>query len=246
MINFIKRLFKSPEDDVDDQDYTIEELENLLLGSKTARKKQAMANVKRMQERGQSDDPRLPPGQTLTKGLPILDLGQRPVLDLETWNLSVNGLVENKLELNWEDFCALPKEHFVHDIHCVTAWSSYDQDWDGVSSATLIEMAKPKAEASAIMLSSYDGYTTNLTIEDFSRSGVLLADKWNGRNLPVEHGGPLRMVVPHLYFWKSAKWIKSITFMENEERGLWEKNGYHLRGDPWKQERYRAQEMLDV
>lgn len=181
---------------------------------------------------------RLPPGQRLVTNWPVLDLGAQPDVKPENWRLRVGGLVENPQVFTLEQFHALPQEDFVSDIHCVTAWSRYDNHWRGVSARTLLEMVKPKLTANYVLFQSYDGYTTNVTLPVFADSNVLLAHSWEGKPLAREHGGPVRVVIPDWYFWKSAKWVTRIEFAANDRPGFWEVRGYHNEGDPWKEERY--------
>nr|WP_153492196.1 sulfite oxidase-like oxidoreductase [Sinorhizobium medicae] len=181
---------------------------------------------------------RLPPGQHLVKDWPILDLGQQPHLTHETWRLDITGLVENPLSLDWTAFQALPQTDSQSDIHCVTTWSRYDNRWRGVHTRDLLDRAMPKPEAVYVMLTSYDGYSTNLPLADFAAEDAILATAWEGEPISRAHGGPMRLVVPHLYFWKSAKWLQRIDFRAADFAGFWERNGYHMRGDPWLEERY--------
>ncbi|MBB2755264.1 UNVERIFIED_ORG: DMSO/TMAO reductase YedYZ molybdopterin-dependent catalytic subunit [Rhizobium aethiopicum] len=181
---------------------------------------------------------RLPPGQHLVKNWPVLDLGQQPVISTDSWRLEVRGLVETTLTLNWADFQAIEQSTKVSDIHCVTTWSRYDNKWRGVSTRDLLDLAMPKPDAGYIMLTSYDGYTTNLPLADFAAEDAILVTSWEGLPLTPDHGGPMRLVVPHLYFWKSAKWLRRIELMSGDEAGFWEKNGYHMYGDPWREQRY--------
>lgn len=181
---------------------------------------------------------RLPPGQHLVRNWPVLDLGQEPEVPLARWRLDVTGLVENRLSLDWAAFGALPQSDRRSDIHCVTTWSRYDNDWRGVAVSDLIAAARPKPEAGAVWLTCHDGYTTNLTLADFAAPDAMLVTHWQGKPLAREHGGPMRLVIPHLYFWKSAKWLREIAFRQEDAPGFWEQNGYHLRGDPWAEERY--------
>ena len=181
---------------------------------------------------------RLPPGQRTVTRMPVLDLGIVPNLAQREWSLSVGGAVEAPLTWSWDDLMAQPQEALVTDIHCVTTWSIYDTDWIGVSARHFLDAVKPKPTATHIMAKSYDGYSTNLSLEHFSAADVLIAHTYMGEPLPREHGGPVRLVVPQLYFWKSAKWLRHITFMEGDQPGYWEARGYHNTGDPWKQERY--------
>ena len=183
-------------------------------------------------------DDRLPPGQHLVKNWPVLDLGQQPRLERWDWKLEVEGLVENKLAWTYQDFLAQPQITDMSDIHCVTAWSRFDNRWEGVASSHLLSMAKPLPKARHVLLHSYDGYTTNLTLDHFAAADVLLAHKWEGEPITREHGGPVRLVVPQFYFWKSAKWLKRIEFIASDRPGFWERNGYHNEGDPWKEQRY--------
>ncbi len=181
---------------------------------------------------------RLPPGQHLVKNWPVLDLGQQPMISTDTWRLEVGGLVETTLNLTWAAFQALEQSTKVSDIHCVTTWSRYDNKWKGVSTRDLLDLAMPKPEATHVMLTSYDGNTTNLPLDDFAVEDAVLATHWEGAPITRDHGGPMRLVVPHLYFWKSAKWLNRIEFLDRDQAGFWEKNGYHMRGDPWAEERY--------
>jgi DMSO/TMAO reductase YedYZ molybdopterin-dependent catalytic subunit len=181
---------------------------------------------------------RLPPGQHLVKDWPILDLGQQPEVSPADWRLEIRGLVGEAVTLDWAGFGALPRTDHRSDIHCVTTWSRYDNDWRGVSTRDLLALVAPAEGAGAVMLTSYDGYTTNLTLADFAAPDALLATHWQGQPLAVAHGGPMRLVLPHLYFWKSAKWLRRIEFRAHDAPGFWEQNGYHLRGDPWAEERY--------
>lgn len=189
---------------------------------------------------GMSADPavRLPPGQREVKTWPVLDLGVQPKIDLKLWRLVVDGLVENPVKLGWDAFNALPQSELTSDIHCVTAWSRYDNDWRGVRVADLLALVRPTAEAKFALFQSYDTYTTNLPLEKFAAPDALLATHWQGEPLSLEHGGPVRVVVPKLYFWKSAKWVKRIILSKDDRPGFWEARGYHNHGDPWEEERY--------
>ena len=190
---------------------------------------------------GTSADPnkvRLPPGQRLTKDFPVLDLGVQPNVAQSDWSLSVAGQVGHPLKWTWRDFMAQPQVTLTNDIHCVTTWSRYDNVWVGVSMRHLLSLAKPFEKAKYVMLRSFDGYSTNLPLADIDRDDVLMAHTWQDAPLAREHGGPVRLVVPHLYFWKSAKWLRHITFIEKDQPGYWEARGYHMRGNPWDEERY--------
>ena len=181
---------------------------------------------------------RLPPGQHLVKNWPVLDLGVQPQISLSSWRLDVIGFVENRLSLDWAAFQAIEQSTRVSDIHCVTTWSRYDNRWEGVSTRDLLDLAMPTAEAQHVLLTSYDGYTTNLPLADFAAEDAILATAWENQPLTREHGGPMRLVVPHLYFWKSAKWLNRIELIGADRAGFWEKNGYHMYGDPWREQRY--------
>lgn len=181
---------------------------------------------------------RLPPGQRRVENWPVLDLGIQPEVPLERWRLDVDGLVEHPLSWDWATFLAQPSFRDHSDIHCVTQWSRFDNEWEGVSALHLLSLVKPKPEANFLTLTSYDDYTTNVPLADFADVDVLLAHSWQGKPLSREHGGPVRVIIPKLYFWKSAKWLRRITFIAADRAGFWEERGYHMRGDPWKEERY--------
>ncbi len=181
---------------------------------------------------------RLPPGQKATDGWPVLHYGAIPKVDLDVWRFEVGGLVEEPLVLTWQELLDLPQTETRNDIHCVTAWSKFDNDWRGVAVSEIMQRLRLKPEAKHVMVHSYGGYTTNLTLDDLLREGNLLAHTHNGEPLTRDHGWPLRLIVPHLYFWKSAKWVRDLVFIGDEKPGFWEMYGYHLRGDPWKEERY--------
>ena len=181
---------------------------------------------------------RLPPGQREVKNWPVLDLGVQPEIALAEWRLSVDGLVGNPLSWGWAEFLALPQTESTSDIHCVTAWSRYDNRWRGVAAKHLLALVDPLPAARHVICHSHDGYTTNLRLQAFADDDVLLAHEWEGKPLALEHGGPVRMVVPKLYFWKSAKWIRRIELSADDKPGFWEVRGYHNNGDPWLEERY--------
>lgn len=181
---------------------------------------------------------RLPPGQHLVKNWPVLDLGITPSVTTQSWRLDVDGAVDNRLSWNWQAFMSQAQREFVSDIHCVTTWSRYDNHWSGLATTDLLALARPRAEASHVVLTSYDGYTTNLALADFASPDAVIAHAWEGQPLSAEHGGPARLIVPHLYFWKSAKWLTRITFVTRDQPGFWEQRGYHNHADPWLEERY--------
>jgi DMSO/TMAO reductase YedYZ molybdopterin-dependent catalytic subunit len=184
------------------------------------------------------EDQRLPPGQHLTRDWPVLDLGVTPKVTRENWWLDVYGAVDNPLFWDFPQFSAQPQQQFVSDIHCVTTWSRYDNKWEGLSTRALLAACKPKDDAHFVVLQSHDGYTTNLALEDFAAEDALLAHSWQGQPIERDHGGPVRLIVPHLYFWKSAKWLQRIEFVSDDRPGYWEVRGYHNRGDPWLEQRY--------
>ncbi|MCQ8783388.1 sulfite oxidase-like oxidoreductase [Mangrovibrevibacter kandeliae] len=184
------------------------------------------------------DTDRLPPGQHLVRDWPVLDLGMQPTVTRERWTLDVIGKVEHPVHWSFADLSAQPQTQEVCDIHCVTTWSRYDNLFEGLATRDLMALVEPRPEATHVVLASYDGYTTNLAIDDFAAPDALLAHAWSGKPLTQEHGGPVRLVVPHLYFWKSAKWLKSIEFRGDDRPGFWEVRGYHNRGDPWREQRY--------
>ena len=181
---------------------------------------------------------RLPPGQKEVKNWPVLDLGVQPEIGPEKWRLQIMGLVENPVALTLDRFKALPQDEIVSDIHCVTSWSRFDNHWQGVASKTLLDLVRPKEQAAHIVFHAYDGYTTNVKTDVFAGANVLLAHSWEGKPIPRDHGGPVRVVVPDWYFWKSAKWVTRIVFHADDHPGFWEMRGYHNEGDPWKEERY--------
>lgn len=181
---------------------------------------------------------RLPPGQRLTTGFPVLDLGIQPEIPLERWSLTLDGLVENPTTLSWEKFNALPQIEDVSDFHCVTTWSKFDCRWTGVAFTTLYELVQPKPEARFVYFTSYDGYSTNVPLERCLDDDVLVATRFDGQPLSREHGGPARVIIPKLYAWKGAKFVKSISFLAEDRLGFWEVRGYSNSADPWKEERY--------
>ena len=181
---------------------------------------------------------RLPPGQHRVKDWPVLDLGVQPDIATERWRLAIDGLVENPVTWDWAALHAQPQTRTLSDIHCVTAWSRFVNAWEGVAAKHILATARPKPEARFIVFRSYDDYATNLPLADFDQDDALLAHSWDGKPLAREHGGPLRAVVPKLYFWKSAKWLNRIEFIAADRSGFWEERAYHDHGDPWTEERY--------
>lgn len=181
---------------------------------------------------------RLPPGQYETRDFPVLSLGPTPEVKKESWNLRVFGLVEIEKTWNWEDFNKLQKTDWQKDIHCVTKWSKFDTKWSGVLLDEIMKIVKVSDDATHLIAHSHDGYTTNLPIEDIRDSKAMVATSYDQDDIEPEHGGPARLLVPHLYFWKSAKWLKGLEFVAGDKPGFWETRGYHNYGDPWQEERY--------
>jgi DMSO/TMAO reductase YedYZ molybdopterin-dependent catalytic subunit len=185
---------------------------------------------------------RLPPGQTLTTHFPVLSYGPTPRFNRARWDFRLLGLVEIPIRLNWEEFRQLPVHNQASDFHCVTTWSRYDNQWEGVRVNELMKLVTVKPQARYVFVQCDGGYTTNLQLDEFLDDDVLLAYRHDGKDLEPDHGWPLRLVVPKLYGWKSAKWVRAIEFCAKERRGFWEVRGYHNHGDPWTEERYSFQE----
>ena len=182
---------------------------------------------------------RIPPNQNVTTKFPVLHAGNVPYYeDMSKWNLQVYGLVDRPMLLSFKDIKAFPEAEVKNDIHCVTGWSRLDNIWQGIRAKDIAEKAGVHKEAGFVILHAEEGWTANLPLYDFKRETSLLAYAHNGEPLTPEHGYPLRGVFPHLYFWKSAKWLRGIQFTKENHPGFWEKNGYHMRGDPWKNERF--------
>ena len=186
-------------------------------------------------------DPRLPPGQyDVGKDWPVLTAEATPRLSTDTWSFTIEGLVEEKVSWTWAEMMALPRSEFMGDIHCVTTWSKLGVSFSGVSVDTLLEAAVPQPSASYVMATSHTGYTTNLPLDDVTGGKAWVVWDFDGRPLAREHGGPARLLVPHLYFWKSSKWVSGLQLLDHDQPGFWEQNGYHDRGDPWKEQRYQG------
>ena len=179
---------------------------------------------------------RIPPGQYLERGFPVLTAGPTPSVDTGAWRFRVDGMVDRPTEWTWDEFNALPPETIPCDIHCVTKWSKLGTSFGGVSLDTLLDGVGTRGDYTMAM--SYGGYTTNVALADLTGGKAWVVTEHEGDPLPREHGGPARLLVPHLYFWKSAKWVAGLRVMDHDEPGFWESNGYHNRGDPWKEERY--------
>lgn len=181
---------------------------------------------------------RLPPGQRLVTDFPVLDLGVQPEIPTPQWSLRIHGQVEHPTTLSWADWQALPRFRDVSDFHCVTTWSQFDMSWEGVSFLTLADRVQPKPAASHVYFKAYDGYTTNLSLDALMDDDVLVADSWNGQPLTRAHGAPARVIVPKLYAWKGAKWVKEIIFLDRDLRGFWELRGYSNTANPWTEDRF--------
>ena len=184
-------------------------------------------------------DGRLPPGQyDVGDEWPVLTAEVTPRLDTTRWTFTVEGLVDRPMTWTWDEIHALPGSVYSGDIHCVTTWSKRDVTFGGVSVDTLLDIARPLPAASHVLAFCHTGYTTNLPLADVTSGQAWVAWDHDGRPLPVEHGGPARLLVPHLYFWKSAKWVAGLRLVDHDEPGFWERNGYHNHGDPWLEQRY--------
>ena len=193
---------------------------------------------RQLNERERAVADRLPPGQYLTEKWPVLHYGGVPKVDLATWDFTMDGLVERPVKLTYQQMKALPRKTVQRDVHCVTRWSMLDSTWEGVPVSELMKLVQLKPEATHVMVKAEHGFTANLSLDDFLREENMLVDTRNGEPISPEHGWPLRLFVPHLYFWKSAKWVRGLEFMAGDRPGFWERYGYHMRGDPWQEERY--------
>lgn len=183
-------------------------------------------------------DASVPPGQTVTEGFPVLHVGDIPPIDPKTWRLRLFGLVENPFELSYEELRVLPPTEWHGDIHCVTRWSKKNTTWRGVTFRSLVERAQPLASVTHVVQHADNDYTTNLPLAEMLGDDVLVAYEFDGQPIEPVHGGPVRMLVPKKYFWKSAKWMHGIEFLDKDQKGFWEVRGYHNDADPWKEERY--------
>ena len=193
---------------------------------------------RRQKEKEMLRDGRLPPGQSLTLKWPVLHYGSVPRFDLAKWDFRVWGFVEQPARLTWDEFNRLPRTHDKIDFHCVTRWSRFDNEWDGVAFREIRRLAKPKAEAQYVLVYAEQGFTANVPLADLDREDVLLATHHDGQPLTPDHGYPLRLIVPHLYAWKSVKWVRGLEFLDHDVPGFWEQNGYHMYGDPFKEQRF--------
>jgi DMSO/TMAO reductase YedYZ molybdopterin-dependent catalytic subunit len=190
------------------------------------------------------DPERLPPGQSPTVKWPVLSVGETPLVATDQWQLAIDGAVRRPYMLDWAEFEAAAGVEWDGDIHCVTRWSKFGMHWQGASVAELIARAEPREQATHLLAHSYGGYTTNLPLSDVLEHPALIAHRAEGEPLEPDHGGPARLLVPHLYLWKSAKWIRRLQLLDADQLGFWERNGYHHRGDPWLQERYSVDDYV--
>jgi DMSO/TMAO reductase YedYZ molybdopterin-dependent catalytic subunit len=181
---------------------------------------------------------RVPPGQYVTSDFPVLSAGPTPKTRLDQWSFEINGLVNKPVRWSWAEFMNLPAQQYTVDIHCVTKWTKLDSQWEGVSVDTLIEAMDIDPRAQFVLAFCDGGYTTNMPLLELTGGKAFIAYRYQGAPLSAEHGGPARLVVPALYFWKSAKWVRGLTFIEKDQPGFWETLGYNNHGDPWKEERY--------
>ena len=181
---------------------------------------------------------RLPPGQYETRDFPVLSFGPTPHIDKAQWQLEVLGLVKHPTTWTWDNFAKLPHQDIHTDIHCVTRWSKFDTNWTGVSLDDIMRLLEVEDAATHVIAHSYEGYSTNLPIADITNKQAFVATAYEEADIPPAHGGPARLFVPHLYFWKSAKWLRALEFVDHDEPGFWETRGYHNYGDPWRQQRY--------
>lgn len=195
-------------------------------------------NERKELEQRMRDARRLPPGQAATLKWPVLHYGSIPSFDASTWDFTISGQVEAPLRLSWEEFDRLPKFEVTRDFHCVTRWSRFDNRWQGVAFRTILQLARPKPSARYVLVHAEQGYTANVPLADLDRDDVLFATHHDGQPLTPEHGYPLRLIVPHLYAWKSVKWVRGLEFFDRDVPGFWEQNGYHMYGDPWKEQRF--------
>jgi len=195
-------------------------------------------NERRERERQVKAEGRLPPGQSLTLKWPVLHYGSVPRFDPATWEFRVYGLVANPARWGWAEFSKLPRVERTSDFHCVTRWSRFDNRWNGVAVREILKLVQPRPEARYVLVHAEQGYTANVPLVDLDREGVLIATHHDGEPLSPDHGYPARLIVPHLYGWKSVKWLRGFEFLDQDAAGFWEQNGYHMYGDPWKEQRH--------
>jgi DMSO/TMAO reductase YedYZ molybdopterin-dependent catalytic subunit len=193
---------------------------------------------RRAMEKKAKAEGRLPPGQSLTIKWPVLHAGGVPRFDAARWDFKIDGLVEEPVKFNWQEFVALPQSEVTSDFHCVTRWSRLDNHWKGALFTEVLNKVRVKPGAEFALVLAEEGYTSNVPLKDLQLPNVLFAFEHDGAPLVAEHGGPVRLVVPHLYAWKSVKWVRGFTLLDHDQLGFWERNGYHEYGDPWKEQRY--------
>jgi DMSO/TMAO reductase YedYZ molybdopterin-dependent catalytic subunit len=193
---------------------------------------------RKQKERQMQEEQRLPPGQSLTLKWPVLHYGSVPRFDPAKWDLRIGGLVEKNVRLTWEEFNQLPKINVIGDFHCVTRWSRFDNRWTGVPFRAVLNLVRPESRVQHVLVHAEQGYTSNIPLADLDRDDVLFATHHDGVPLTPDHGYPLRLIVPHLYAWKSVKWVRGLEFLDHDIPGFWEQNGYHMYGDPWKEQRF--------
>ena len=203
-----------------------------------ARKQQWARQGRLLTGKGADPQTRLPPGQRLVRDWPVLDLGQQPLVTPAAFRLDLNGAVELPQRLDLAELMALPQEQSLSDMHCVTQWSRFDNEWTGIAARTLIALVRPRPEVGHVVFHAHDGYTTNVRLDQFDQPDVFLVHRWHGEPIDRRHGGPVRVLIPRLYLWKSAKWIRRIEFRTEDQPGFWETRGYHNNADPWEEERY--------
>jgi len=196
---------------------------------------------RREKEKAARAEGRLPPGQSLTLKWPVLHYGHVPVFNPSHWDFKVSGLLESPRTFSWNDFRALPQTEVTSDFHCVTRWSRLDNRWKGVLFTDVLKRVQPKPRAEFVLVLAEEGYTSNIPLKDLARPDVLFAFEHDGQPLSADHGGPVRLVVPHLYAWKSVKWVRGFMLLDHDRLGFWERNGYHAYGDPWKEQRYSGE-----
>ena len=187
---------------------------------------------------GGTEAPRVPPGQFLTERFPVMTAMFAPRIPLDRWRLQITGQVGRPMELDWEQFMAMPQVTMTSDFHCVTQWSRLDNTWEGVRVRDVLDLAAPTSEAAFVMVHCHDGYTTNLDLAVLVEADAILAHHHDGLPLTPDHGAPMRLVLPQRYGWKSAKWVQGLELMSEDSPGFWELRGYHMRGDPWQEERF--------
>ena len=195
-------------------------------------------NERREKEREMRQAGRLPSGQSLTLKWPVLHYGSVPRFDPARWDFRLFGLVDKPVRLTWNEFSKLAQTHSKSDFHCVTRWSRFDNEWDGVAFKQILKLVQLKAEVKYVLVHAEQGFTANLPLADLNRDNVLFATHHDGQPLSADHGYPLRLIVPHLYAWKSVKWVRGLEFLDKDVPGFWEQNGYHIYGDPFKEQRY--------